>query len=163
MLLTLSLTTGCNEPTGNGMLSVSQDTESSLNDIGIAAIPTPAGWLPNRSGGNTAVIFLRKDATPNNPEEMISIDIGAPSSDNVKQSADSLAKKFGGQVADLSFTIDGETAYKVSVPPNHEQLTPRECVVTHHNNQVCIVFGASKSQNDIWPTVLTIAESLKWN
>ena len=162
-LLALSLFSGCNEPQGNEMLSVTKDEGRALNNIGIATIPTPTGWSPNRSGGNTAVIFLRTDADQKSPDEMISIDIGTPSSESAKGSADGLAKKFGGEVADLSFTVDGEIAYKVSIPPNHEQMMPRECVVTHHNNKVCFIFGGSKSRNDIWPTVSEIAESLEWN
>lgn len=145
------------------MLSVTMEEDRTLNDINIATIPTPTGWSPNRSGGNTAVIFLREDADRKNPDEMISIDVGTPTYDGVKASADALAESFGGAVSELSFTVDGESAYRVSIPPNYEQMMPRECVVVHHNSKVCFIFGGSKSQSDIWPTVLEIAKSLDWN
>ena len=151
------------EPNGNELLSVAKDGDSTSNNIGIATFPTPNGWLPNRSGGNTAVIFVRKDAQSGNLDEMISIDIGTPSSDGAKESADGLAKKFGGIVSELPFTVDGEVAYKVSVPPNYAQLMPRECIVAHHNNKVCFIFGGSKSKNAIWPTISEIAQSWRWN
>ena len=148
---------------GNELLTVAKDGDSNSNNIGIATFPTPSGWLPNRSGGNTAVVFLRNGAQQASPDEMISIDIGTPSSEGVKESADSLAIKFGGVVSELPFTIDGEVAYKVTVPPNYEQLLPRECIVSHHNDKACFIFGGSKSKEEIWPTVLEIAKSWRWN
>jgi hypothetical protein len=161
--LVLSLLSGCKEPEGKQIPSISKDEGRQSNDIGIATIPTPMGWLPNRSGGNTAIIFLREQADQKNPDEMISIDVGTPSFKEVKESADGLAKKFGGAVSDLPFKIDGEVAYQVSIPPNYEQVMPRECVVVHHNDKVCFIFGASKSQSDIRPTILEIAKSMEWN
>ena len=161
--LALSLLSGCEKPEGNQMLSVTKEEGGTSNDIGIATIPTPIGWLPNRSGGNTAVVFLRKDADREKPDEVISIDVGTPTSAGVKGSADGIAEKFGGTVSELPFAVDGEMAYKVSIPPNFEQVMPRECVVVHHNNKACFIFGGSKSQNEIWPTISEIAKSLRWN
>lgn len=145
------------------MLSVSKEEGRELNDIGIATIPTPVGWSPNRSGGKTAAIFSRKGADPKNLDEMISIDIGTATTESAKGSADGLAKKFGGEVAELPFAIDGEIAFKVSIAPDYEQMRPRECIVTHHNSKVCFIFGASKTKDDIWPAVSEIAKSFKWN
>lgn len=145
------------------MLSGTLDEGRISNDIGIATIPTPKGWLPNRSGGNTAVVFLRKGADRKNPDEMITIDVGKPASERAKETADALAQKFGGVVSDLPFAVDGEVAYKVSVSPNYEKLMPRECVVVHHKNKACIIFGGSKSRTEIWPAISEIAKSLKWN
>lgn len=94
---------------------------------------------------------------------MISIDVGKPVFPEVKGSADGLAAKFGGSVSKLPYTVDGADAYRVSIPPNYESMMPRECIVVHHNQRACFLFGGSKSHADIWPTVEAIARSLRWN
>lgn len=179
LVLLLVIGTGC-APQDNGKMTVpeepktrsGQSTESrenssakptKVNDIGIATLPTPAGWLPNRSNGNTALIFVRVNASQTQPDEMISIDLGKASAATAKESAEALAKKFGGTVSDFTAGLDGETAFRVSVPPNYKQLMPRECLVAHRADQVCFVFGGSKSKADIWPVLLGIAETWEWN
>jgi hypothetical protein len=62
----------------------------------------------------------------------------------------------------MTVTIDGENGYRVSIPPNYQQLMPRECIVVHHSGNVCFLFGGSKSEADIWPTLREIADSWVW-
>lgn len=145
------------------MRTVSKKGDQISNDIGIATFPTPAGWTSNRSDRSTSVVFLRT-GHGSKPKEMISIDVGTPAAaGGARGSADALAKKFGGSVSELEFTIDEEQAFKVSVPQNLKQLAPRECVVTERNGKVCMIIGASMSQNEVWPTVSEIAMALRWN
>ncbi len=158
----LTLQSGCSDPKGNEMLKVEQSEGVIVNDVGDGRFPTPTGWTPNRSGGNTAVILTRVDANPQGREEMISIDIGTPKSPDVKASADGFAGKFSGSVTPLPFAVDGEQAYRISIPANYEQLMPRECIVVHHAGKVCFLIGGSKSKVDIWPTLEEIAESWTW-
>ncbi len=153
---------GCREPKGNRKLSVEQADGVLINDVRIATFPTPDGWIPNRSGGNTAVILTRIGANRQNPDEVISIDIGKPVSPDVIASANALAAKFSGTATPLSFEVDGEPAYRVSIPPNYEKIMPRECIVVHHADQVCFLFGGSKSTADIWPVLCVVAESWNW-
>ena len=150
------------EASPNERLSVIKKDGGLVNDIGIATFPTPDGWVPRRSGGNTSVIFLRTGSDQTQPNEMISIDVGTAASSGVKQSAEALARKFSGTASLLDSEIDGETAYRVSIPPKYNQLMPRECIVVHRGNQVCFVFGASKIEDEIWPTVSGIAKSWSW-
>ncbi len=116
-----------------------------------------------RSNGNTAAILTRAGTNPSNAEELISIDIGNPMSDKVKESAESLANKFGGKVLRLSYEVDGAEAYRVSIAPNYDSVMPRDCIVMHHKKKVCFLFGGSKSKSDIWPTVEAIAGSWTWD
>lgn len=162
LLLGFVFPTGCSEPKGNQKLTVEKTDDVLMNDIVIATFPTPEGWTPNRSGGNTAVILTPVDANPENPEEMISVDVGKPVSPEVEASAKGLAAKFSGTVTPLPSQIDGEPAYRVSVPPSYEQIMPRECIVVHHAGQVCFLFGASKTTADIWPALSAVAQSWKW-
>ena len=162
LLLCLAFPLGCGEPRGNQNLTVDKSEGIFVNDVQIATFPTPDGWAPNRSGGNTAVILTRVDANRQNPDEMISIDIGKPVSPDALASANALAAKFSGRAAPLLFEIDGEPAYRVSIPPNYETMMPRECIVVHHGGQVCFLFGGSKSTSDIWPTLAVVAESWRW-
>jgi len=162
LALLLTFQSGCSEPKGNEMLTVEQSEGVIVNDVEEARFPTPADWTPNRSGGNTAVILTRVDANPQDRDEMISIDIGTPVSPDAKASADEFAGKFSGGVTPLPFAVDGEQAYRVSIPANHEQLMPRECIVMHHGGKVCFLIGGSKSKADIWPTLKEVAESWTW-
>jgi len=162
LFLVFALPAGCGEPKGNEKLAVRSKAGVLTNDVGIATFPTPDGWTPNRSSGNTAVILTRIGANRQNLDEMISIDIGQPASPDSEQSAKSLAAKFSGTVTPLSFPVDGETGYRVSIPPNYEKLMPRECIVVHRGGQVCFLFGGSKSRAEIWPTLSAIAQSWKW-
>ncbi|QDU95957.1 hypothetical protein [Lignipirellula cremea] len=162
LLLMIALHAGCQESKDNGALSVKETGGQLMNDIGIAAFPTPGGWAPNRSNRNTAVILTRQGANPAALEEMISIDIGTPVAGDVKGSADALATKFGGASSKLPFAIAGEEAYRVSIPPVYEKIMPRECIVVHHGQKVCFLFGGSKSKADIWPVLHTIAQSWTW-
>jgi hypothetical protein len=73
-----------------------------------------------------------------------------------------LAAKFSGSAEAMTVTIDGENGYRVSIPPNYQQLMPRECIVVHHSGNVCFLFGGSKSEADIWPTLREIADSWVW-
>ena len=154
---------GCREPEGNDMLSVTESDGVQVNDVGVATFPTPGGWSSNRSNRDTAVILIRSDANRRNPSEMISIDIGMPQSPNARASADAFAKKFSGRVRDLPFDVDGESAYRVSIPANYDQLMPRECIVVHHGNKACFLIAGSKSKSKIWPTLTAIAKSWRWN
>jgi len=163
IIITLLFYVGCGQPNENGALSVTKTERHLVNDIGIASFTTPEGWTPNRSDGNTAAILTRNGANPTALEEMISIDVGKPTSPDVKGSADGLAKKFGGTVFELPYAVDGADAYRVSIPPNYESMLPRECIVVHHNQKVCFLFGGSKSRSNIWPTVDEIARSWNWN
>ena len=160
---TLVFYVGCGQQSDNGALSVTKTGDHLAIDIGIASFPTPKGWMPNRSDGNTVVILIRKGADPAALEEMISIDVGVPVSPDAKGTADALAKGFGGTVSELPYTVDGVDAYRVSIPDNYESMMPRECIVVHHNQKVCFLFGGSKSRKDIWPTVDEIAKSWSWN
>ncbi|GEM_PF-3922334 len=163
LLFIITLSTGCKESNDNGAVTVKNTGGHLINDIGIASFPTPEGWMPNRSGGNTAMILTRKGAIPEALEEMISIDVGNPASFDVKGSADGLATKFGGTASKLPYAIDGAEAYRVSIPPSYEKMMPRECIVFHHGQKVCFLFGGSKSKADIWPIVDNIAQSWTWN
>ncbi|MFN3194075.1 MAG: hypothetical protein ACE361_26440 [Aureliella sp.] len=163
MPLTIALYLGCEQSNDNGALTVTKTGEQWVNDIGIASFPTPLGWMPNRSDGNTVIILTRQGADPETLEEMISIDVGKPVSSEVEGSADGLADKFGGTVSKLPYTVDGSEAYRVSIPPTFDSLMPRECIVIHHNQRVCFLFGGSKAQADLWPTVEAIAKSWQWN
>ena len=163
IIITLVFFVGCGQPNDNGALSVTKTGDQLVNDIGIASFTTPEGWMSNRSDGNTAAILTRKDANPAALEEMISIDVGKPAAPDVKGSADGLAKKFGGTVSELPYDVDGADAYRVSIPANYESMMPRECIVVHHNQKVCFLFGGSKSRSDIWSTVDEIAKSWSWN
>ena len=163
IIITLAFHTGCEPSKDNSALSVTKMGGQLVNDIGLASFPTPKGWMSNRSNGNTIAVLTRKGANPAALEEMVSIDVGKPASNDVKSSADSLAKKFGGSVSRLPYNVDGVEAYRVSIPPNYESMMPRECIVVHHNQKVCFLFGGSKSQADIWPTVDEIAKSWSWN
>ena len=160
--LLLAFQSGCSDPKGNEILTVEQSEGVIVNDVGEARFPTPAGWAPNRSDGNTAVILTRVDANPQDRDEMISIDIGTPVSPDTKASAEGFAGKFSGSVTPLPFAVDGEQAYRVSIPANYEQLMPRECIVVHHAGKVCFLIGGSKSKADIWPTLKEVAESWTW-
>ncbi len=153
---------GCGEPKSNEMLTVEETDGIIFNDVGVAKFPTPNGWTPNRSNDNTVVVLLRSNANRENPDQLISIDIGTPDSPDVEASADGFAKKFGGVVSSFSFTVDGESAYRVSIPPNYEQMVPRDCIVVHHNGKACFLIAGSKSKDDIWPTLEEIAHSWKW-
>ncbi|MFT7629008.1 MAG: hypothetical protein ACI87E_000004 [Mariniblastus sp.] len=163
LLFLTGLFIGCGGPEGNGALEVKKVEGQLINDIGIASFPTPTGWLPNRSGGLTSVILTREGTDPKTVEDMISIDVGEPLSERVQDSANALAKKFGGTTAKLPYLIDGAEAYRVSIPPNYEQLMPRECIAVHHGEHLCFLLGASKSNTEIWPVVEEIAQSWSWN
>jgi hypothetical protein len=106
---------------------------------------------------------IARVANPDALEEMISIDVGKPASNDVKGSADGLAAKFGGTTSKLPYNVDGVEAYRVSIPPNYESMMPRECIVIHHEQKVCFLFGGSKSKSEIWPIVEEIAKSWRWN
>lgn len=121
------------------------------------------GWSVNRSDGNTVAILTRDNMNRQDPAELISIDVGEAILPAAKDSAERFAEKFSGTVAPLDFSIDGEPAFRVSIPPTYEQVAPRECIAVHHNGQVCFLIGGSKAQAEIWPTLKEIAQSWKWN
>ena len=162
LLLCIALPWGCGEPRGNQKLAVTEADGILIVDVGIATFSTPEGWTPNRSDGNTVVILTRVGANRQNPEDMISIDIGKPVSPDAQASANGLAANFAGTVTPLSFQVDGEPAYRVSIPPDYEQLMPRECIVIHHRGQVCFLFGGSRSTADIWAPLSAVAQSWNW-
>lgn len=162
---------GCKDQPDNGKLTVRKQTEVTadetkevfVNDVGVASFPTPTGWRPNRSNGNTAIILTRENADGQPPNEMFSIDIGKPLTNSVEESAKGIAEKFNGTVTAFADGLDGETAFRVSVPPNYDTLMPRECIVAHHDDKVCFIFAGSKSKTDIWPAMLELTRSWKWN
>ena len=90
IIITLLFYVGCGQPNENGALSVTKTERHLVNDIGIASFTTPEGWTPNRSDGNTAAILTRNGANPTALEEMISIDVGKPTSPDVKGSETAL-------------------------------------------------------------------------
>lgn len=163
VIIMLAFHVGCEQSKDNGALTVSKAEGQVVNDVGLASFSTPVGWMSNRSDGNTVAILTRKGADPTALEEMISIDIGKPLLSDVKDSADSLALEFGGTVSKLPYNVDGAEAYRVSIPPNYESMMPRECIVVQYNQKLCFLFGGSKCQADIWPTVEEVAKSWRWN
>ena len=163
LVVSIGIQLGCGKPKDNQKLTVNQSGGVITNDVGIAKFATPKGWTPNRSDGNTAVILTRVNANLQNPDEMISIDVGAPVAADAKASADGFANKFSGSVSPLPFAVDGAEAYRVSIPANYEQMLPRECIVVHHGGKLCFLIGGSKSQADIWPALTEIAKSWTWN
>jgi hypothetical protein len=154
---------GCGPASSTGPLNVNSVDGQQMNDFGVASIPTPAGWEPNRSDGNTVLILTRSGANRQAPEEMISFDVGRALVADAEGTARSLAAKFGGTIKKLAFKIDGSDAYRVSIPPSYDRLMPRECLVVHSADKACIVFGASKKQADLWPTLEGISKAWKWN
>lgn len=161
-LLSFGFPLGCGKQVSDQPQLTGVTVDVFVNDIGIATFPTPEGWTPNSSDGNTAMILTRVGADPQALEEMISIDIGKAASPDAQATANALAAKFSGTVTSLPFQVDGEMAYRISIPPNHEQLMPRECVVVHRGDHACILFGGSKATADIWTPLSAVVQSWSW-
>jgi hypothetical protein len=144
------------------MLTIEKSGGVTVCDVGVAKFPVPAGWVPNHSTGDSAVILTRVNANPLDCDEMIVINISPPVTPKTKESADGYAGQYYGHVVLPPFTVDGEHAYRVSMSANSGQLEPRECIVVHHADKACFLVGGSKSKQGIWPTVKEVADSWTW-
>lgn len=162
IVLVVGFGSGCSEPDETTLVGGDKQSETETYDIGIAHFVVPEGWAPNRSDGNTAVILTRETADRSNLSEMISIDIGIPASATAEESAIGFSDKFSGTVETLDQDLDGETAFRVSIPATYSELLPRECIVAHHNGKVCFLIAGSNAKDEIWPVLSDIADSWEW-
>ena len=112
-------------------------------DVTYATFRTPKGWSPNRSGGNTYAILSRVgESYPFT--QMISIDIGKPVAPTTEATANAFAKKWNGQVAPISSKIDGETAFRVNIPPDHKTVRPIDCIIAIRDGRLFMLIGGAR-------------------
>ena len=144
----------CNDPA---------DASRFLCDVTYATFETPKGWVPNRSGKNTYAILSRANETYPYLTRMISIDIGKPVEPTTKAVAEAFANKWRkGQVEVLSLQIDGEVAFRVTVPPNNNTMQPVDCVIAMRDGVVFMLIGGAKANGDVSDALDEVVASWKW-
>jgi hypothetical protein len=152
-------------PSGHdGKLVVHKDPLASqfTCDVKYATFQTPAGWRPNRSGGNTYAILSRTDESYPNLTQMISIDVGKPVEPTAKAMANAFAKKWNGRVAELSLTIDGVEGFRVTIPPDKKTVQPTDCMVTVREGRAFLLIGGAKEGGDVSRALDEVLASWRW-
>ncbi len=138
------------------------DASRSVCDVQFATFRTPKDWTPNRSDGTTYAILTRSNETYPNLSQMISIDIGMPVDPTARASADGFAADWRGRVEDASLTLDGEMAFRVTIPPDNKTVRPIDAVVTMKDGRLFMVIGGARETGDVNAAIDEIVASWKW-
>jgi len=162
--LTIAVLSGCAFGQDDRLVVKKDPSNASrfICDVKYATFKTPKGWRPNRSDKNTYAVLSRSNETYPNLTQMISIDIGKPVAPTAKAVADAFAKKWHGQVEESSLNIDGETGFRVTIPPDNKTVRPIDCVITMKRERVFMLIGAAKQNGELSNALDEIVASWKW-
>lgn len=155
----------CNVLAEDERLVVRQDPKDPSRfhcDIKYATFTTPEGWEPNRSGGNTYAALSSSSETSPDLTKLISIDVGKPAKPTAKQMAIAFAKQWKGQVAQDPLKLDGEEAYRVTIPPDNKTLRPAECIIAIQGGRAFLLIGGAKQEGALGKAMDELVDSWKW-
>lgn len=155
---------GCDRRQDDRLVVAKDPSDASrfLCDIKFATFRTPKGWTPNRSDKETYVILSRSNETYPNLSQMISIDVGKPVIPTARASADGFAANWRGRVEDASLSVDGEVAFRVTIPPDKKMVRPIDAVVTMRDGRLFMIMGGARETGDVNAAIDDIVASWKW-
>ncbi len=164
MALAILVQPGCGRRQDDRLAVTKDPSDASrfLCDVTFATFRTPKGWAPNSSDGTTCAILSRSDEVYPNLSRMITIDIGKSVDPTAKVSADAFAAEWGGRVEDASLTVDGETAFRVTIPPDKRTVRPIDAVVMSKDGQLFMIIGGAMETGDVNAAIDDIVASWKW-
>ncbi len=149
----------------DGRLVVTRDPSDASRfvcDVQFATFKTPKGWAPNRSDGTAYAILSRSNETYPNLSRMISIDIGKPVDPTARASAEGFAADWHGRVEDASLTLDGETAFRVIIPPDNKTVWPIDAIATRKDGRLFLIIGGARETGDVNAAIDDLVASWKW-
>jgi hypothetical protein len=131
-------------------------------DVKYATFKTPKGWQPNRSDKPSSAILSQASESYPNLTQMISVDIGRPGVPTTKATADAFAKKWNGQVDKVPLKVDGETAFRVTIPPDKKTVRPIDCIIAMKAGRLFMLIGGAKEKGDVSKALDELVASWKW-
>jgi hypothetical protein len=138
------------------------DPKRLICELKHATFKVPEGWQPNRSDGKTQCILTKSTDKPASPSQMIMIDVGKPSDPNPKDLAKSFAKMWGGEVLEKTLKVDGEEAFKISIPPTEKKVQPTNAIVVIKDARVFMLIGGAKSDEKLDKVLEQLAADWRW-
>jgi hypothetical protein len=131
-------------------------------DVTIATFTTPKNWQAHPSDKNTYALLTRASEQHPNLTSMITIDLGKPKLPTAKASADDFAKEWKGRVDEKPLKLDGEVAYRVTIPPDGKTLRPVECVVAYRAGRLVLVIGGTNEMAGVHAEIEEVVGTWKW-
>ncbi len=162
--LALLVPRGCAQRQNDRLVVTRDPSDASrfVCDVKFATFRTPKGWTPNRSDGTAYAILSRSNETYPNLSQMVSIEIGTPVDPTARGSAEGFAADWRGRVEDASLTLDGETAFRVTIPPDNKTVRPVDCVAAMKSGRLFLIIGGARETGDVNAAIDDIVASWKW-
>jgi hypothetical protein len=129
-----------------------------------ASFTIPEGWKPHNSGGKSTIILSYGDETSKNATMLIDFGIGISKEPTSKELAESWAKEWkGGEVQKETTKLDGEEAYRVTIPADGELKPVEALLLVKDKRAFMIMCGAKVDSKEIKMALEEIRKTWKWN
>ena len=128
-----------------------------------ASFSEPAGWTrlaPDKP--KTKGWFISPDSEHKAPRAMILIDIGKPVDADLRATAESMARDWGGKVLDEKTTLDGVEAIRVRVAKPGTGLRPVEGVLAAKGGKMYLIMGGAIPGRSVVDPVEEVRKGWKW-
>jgi hypothetical protein len=107
--------------------------------------------------------FLSPDRTPEgSPKAMIMLDIVETGEKDAKTSAESLARAWGGNVAEKPTSLDGEAAWRVQYAKPESGCRPIEGVIALRKGKLYVLMGAVCPGRSVADELEELRKGWKW-
>ena len=131
-------------------------------DIGHATFTSPKDWSPHPSDKGTCVILAPKGEKAEEPTKSISIMVGTPQNETVKEMAESFAKVIKGNLAENPSKLDGEETARVKAIANPPKVFPVDTVFAYHGGRSFLLLGGAREKDSTTEALNEIVRTWKW-
>lgn len=142
------------------------DSSRLVCDCKFATFTVPKGWKAKmvdgwETGGSYALLTPLNESR-DNLSQAITIGIGEPVKPNAKARAAAFAAEWHGRLEDASLNVDGETGFRVIIPPDKKDMQPIDRVVAMKHGRLFSITASAKESGEANAAVDQIVASWKW-